>query len=414
MQASSAYFLTGILAVFFLFLLGVSLIFLWVFLLFYFVLYPVFFPVIRNRLKKEELADRRFSVQTADGWYLPLYYHEPRYPRKYALPVILVHGIAQNRNALDLDGFRSLAVYLRLRGFPVFVAGLRGTEHSRSITLRKPYFTFDDYVIYDAPAIIRRVLELTDAPAVNWIGYSLGGMIGYGIAGLNHPVSGKIRTLITLGSPLRIDFLTRNGLGYFLRFPRLSGFLPMKAGARLLYPLFRWVFPFHDFFYNPRNTDRKTAQSLLFHVAEPVNAGVIQQFAFWIREKKELSMDRLINYRENLRNIKCPVLLISGSADRVVPPSEVQFVYDSLGTPEKKLVVAGKSHGFREDYGHLCLIAGEYAPTEIFPVILDWLEKHGMEKPQRIRNFFRRLRRRWELRKLLKQSIKTNRQKKKQ
>ncbi|MCS7204111.1 MAG: alpha/beta hydrolase [Leptospiraceae bacterium] len=379
----------------------------------YFLFLPLSYPLIRKKLHRSDLADKIFFARTEDNWYLPLHYHEARYPRKKALPVILVHGIAQNKYALDLDEFHSLAVFLKVRGFPVFVVSLRGSGLAffKGSKQKGKYFTFDDHVLYDAPAIIRKVIELTEAPAVNWVGFSLGGMIGYGICGMGLPESKKIQTLITLGSPGKADYINNKVLQHVIQHPWINKLVPLRSGSRLISPLGKFLFtPMDRFLYNPENTKRKTIKDLLANCIEPINQGIIDQFSLWAKTKQELSLDKTINYRKNLENIKIPTLLIAGSVDHVVPVSQIRFVYETIKSPNKKFVIAGKRYQFKEDYGHLCLSVGEYAPEEIFPIILNWLETHGMEKPKIIRTWIQRWKRKRELKKVLKQSIKSNRQ----
>ncbi len=384
-------------------------------LLIFFLTIPAIYPLIRSKLKLKDLADNVFYARTEDNWYITLHYHEARYPRKNALPVILCHGIAQNKYALDLDEYHSLAVYLKVRGFPVFVVSFRGAglSYHKGVKKQSQYITFDDYVLYDAPAIIRRVIELTEAPAVNWIGFSMGGMIGYAIAGLGLPESKKIQTLITLGSPGKADYINNKILQQVIHHPWIGKLFPLKSGSRIVSPLGKYVpTPIDKFLYNPNNTKKRTIQYLLANCIEPINQGVIDEFTSWARQKKELSIDKTIDYRSNLERINIPTLLIAGSVDHIAPPPQVRFVYDKIRSSIKKLVIAGKRQNFKEDYGHLCLTVGEYAPEEIFPIILDWLEKYGMSKPKRIKTWFQKIKRRIELNRVLKKSIKKTNDKK--
>lgn len=383
-------------------------------LMIFFLTIPAVYPLIRPKLKLKDLADNVFYARTEDNWYIALHYHEARYPRKKALPVILCHGIAQNKYALDLDEYHSLAVYLKVRGFPVFVVSLRGAGQSYYKGVKHShYITFDDYVLYDAPAIIQRVIELTEAPAVNWVGFSLGGMIGYAISGLGLPESKKIQTLIALGSPGKADYINNKIIQQVIKNPWIGKLFPIKSGSRMVSPLGKYIpTPIDKFLYNPNNTKKRTIQLLLANCIEPINQGVIDEFTSWARQKKELSIDKTIDYRSNLERINIPTLLIAGSVDHIAPPPQVRFVYDKIRSSIKKYVIAGKRNNFKEDYGHLCLTVGEYAPEEIFPIILDWLEKHGMAKQKRIKTWFQKLKRRIELNRVLKQSIKKTNDKK--
>lgn len=371
---------------------------------------PMLYPLFKQKLKITDLADQIFYAKTEDNWYIALHYHEPRYLRKKALPVILVHGIAQNKFAMDLDEFHSLAQYLKVRGFPVFAVSLRGSglsHHKGLFESKKKYFTFDEHVLYDAPAIIKRVLELTQAPAVNWIGFSLGGMIGYAFTGLDISESKKIQTLITLGSPGKADYLNGKLIQQFIKHPWISKFISIRSSSRLISPLGKYIFtPFDKFLFNPKNTQRSTIQKLMANCIEPINQGLIDELTNWARLKKELSVDKTIDYRKNLENIKIPTLIISGSVDHIAPPVQVRYAYEKIASKSKKFIIAGKKYNFKEDYGHLCLTVGEYAPEEIFPLILNWLENYGMEKKKRIRTWLEKFKRKLKLQKKLRETYK--------
>jgi hypothetical protein len=62
-------------------------------LMIFFLTIPAVYPLIRPKLKLKDLADNVFYARTEDNWYIALHYHEARYPRKKALPVILCHGL---------------------------------------------------------------------------------------------------------------------------------------------------------------------------------------------------------------------------------------------------------------------------------------------------------------------------------
>ncbi|MCB1305927.1 MAG: hydrolase, partial [Leptospiraceae bacterium] len=111
--------------------------------------YPLF-RIFWNRLYGvEDISDALFFARTEDGWNLPLHFHRPDYPRPGAYPVIFCHGIAVNKYGVDLDRRHSLAFYLKQRGYPVFVLGLRGTGKAHQPGARKtPRFNFDDIVEY--------------------------------------------------------------------------------------------------------------------------------------------------------------------------------------------------------------------------------------------------------------------------
>jgi hypothetical protein len=57
----------------------------------------------------------------------------------------------------------------------------------------------------------------------------------------------------------------------------------------------------------------------------------------------------------------------------VVPA--VKDAYRALGGPKEWLLI-GEENGAEADYGHLDLVIGERAGTEVFPRVLDFLDRH--------------------------------------
>jgi poly(3-hydroxyalkanoate) synthetase len=73
--------------------------------------------------------------------------------------------------------------------------------------------------------------------------------------------------------------------------------------------------------------------------------------------------------------VTVPTLVIAGRADQIAPVDRVMAFYTSVGAPERRLVIAGRTTGFAVDYGHLDLTLGDHAATEIFPLIAEWLRR---------------------------------------
>ena len=51
------------------------------------------------------------------------------------------------------------------------------------------------------------------------------------------------------------------------------------------------------------------------------------------------------------------------------------MTFDALGSGDKTLYVFSKANGHVADYGHCDLAWSRYAPREVFPVVIDWLDR---------------------------------------
>ncbi|KAB2933314.1 MAG: alpha/beta hydrolase [Leptonema illini] len=368
-------------------------------------LYPLLLPLWKKLYGLPDTADQVFYARTEDGWYLALHYHEPRVPLKGALPVLLVHGIATNKSGVDLDEYHSVACYLKSRGFPVFAVSLRGAglSHRKQRYARKERFTFDDHVRLDAPAMIRRVIELTGAPALNWVGYSMGGMIGNAFCGSDSSEVKYVQSLVTIGSPGKADHVKGLLMDRLVKHPWVKHILPLQPGSAVLAPLGGWIqTPIDRILYNPETVRRRTVQLMLQNAITEVNQGLLDEMARWVREGNESSNDGLIEYRRSYERIRCPTLMIAGAGDHIAPPIQVRFAFEKCGSRTKKFILAGKRQGYEHDYCHIGLVMGEDAPDEVFPQIVLWLEEHGVVRQSKVKTWVERIKQNLSLRKALK------------
>lgn len=367
--------------------------------------YPVFLYLWDRIYGVEDIADQVFRAPTDDGWQLALHFHRPTYPRPGAYPVIISHGIANNKFGVDLDRNHSLAYYLKQNGYPVFVVSLRGCGKSR-FSARSGFhdFTFDDIVEYDVPAVIRKVRELTGSPRVNWVGHSMGGMIAYGYLGRKLPGYEDIATMTALGSPARLDTAMASLMGGITNNAWINKIVDIRFGAQILSPFTgRFPSPIEDILYRREAVSRTTFRKLMKNGVENIANGLANQFIEWLKTGREHTRDGSFNYREGFKNIKIPLLVVSGSKDMVAIAESVRYGYEQAGSKKKKYFNAGKEDGASVDYCHTGLVLGEKASQDIFPMVLSWLDEHGCERRfrfpfQKIIQRFRR-KRKWKTRK---------------
>ena len=82
------------------------------------------------------------------------------------------------------------------------------------------------------------------------------------------------------------------------------------------------------------------------------------------------------DYAALLGRIKTPTLLIAGTGDIMSDIPSTELMFTVLGCPDKELMEFGKSHGQVADYGHCDLVWSRHAPQEIFPRLIEWLDRH--------------------------------------
>jgi pimeloyl-ACP methyl ester carboxylesterase len=162
----------------------------------------------------------KYVVETADGWSLVITRYKP-VPQSFhqpllGEPLLLVHGFSQNRHAWTSGEFVKNLLFF---GCDIHILELRGHGKSsiafqkeRAARFNRPPpadldygWDIDSYFLYDLPAAISGVKRITRRKRIFYCGHSMGGILGYGYAGIHDDFEG----LITIGSPADL------GRGFF-------------------------------------------------------------------------------------------------------------------------------------------------------------------------------------------------------
>ena len=324
-------------------------------------------------------AAEGMRIKTNDGWELVLIRYRPSVPAQ-GLPVLLVHGIGANGRNMDLDASHSLARWLAERGRESFVLDLRGAGHSDAPAPQRgrPFgYTMDTHASEDLPAALAAIREVTGSPRVDYIGHSMGGLVGYiylarGGQGLN--------AVVTMGSPVRLNWGGHTEWLVRAAAPLVGPLkkLPMTVLAEASYATYWQINPPIDLvLYNPENIEPETWDKLMAVGASNIYGGVIRQFATWVKRGTMVSDDGAIDYLERLaKRREPPLLVVAGKVDHLAPVQSVRAGFDVYGG-QKDFFVAGEENGLEHDYGHMDLVIGDRAPRELFPRLLRFLDGHA-------------------------------------
>ncbi len=344
-----------------------------------------------------------FTVKTADGWTLVTHRYSPAggRPRPGTLPVILCHGLSYNATFWDLEPSVSMARYLSELGYDVWVADLRGSGDSQKwvwkldaapemilggavrrlsrgklaptgFATADPRFarwTLDDHIAYDVPALVSLVKQRTGAPAVAWIGHSMGGIVAIGhLARYGNPGIGQ---LVTVGSQVTMP----NGQLplQFLREmieTRTSMLTGKLTGEQLIAETQTSV---HNMFFNQRNIAPEIAEALGTWATDVPAIGVMQQYLALGTTGELVDARKQFHYAQALGNIKVPMLISCGADDQFAPLVVQQYLYNNVGSEDKTLIVFGRASGFAVDAGHDDALVGLNSRAQVYPIIERWL-----------------------------------------
>ena len=307
-------------------------------------------------------ADAIHFAPTSDGWEIAL--HElkpdPSSPRA-SRPVILCHGILMSRHCwLPRAGVPSVARELQRRGYWLWIVELRGSGESRTSRKGKAKweYPFTDYADLDLPAIVKKVREETGADAVDWIGHSLGGMVGY--THLARHGAGEIEKMVTLGSPV---YMGRQHSQLYVP-PMISLLLRPFSSINLTLltrgtPFFvlsaplPWVAPF----INLRKMNRRYGLGIFIWGVQRTGMNLLATFHDWF-QKGTAWLPHVATSEAPFPAPPGGLLALHGRNDRLVPPRNVEALSEWF--PEAQVEAADDPQG--RGFGHLDLLTG---PVEV-------------------------------------------------
>jgi pimeloyl-ACP methyl ester carboxylesterase len=312
------------------------------------------------------------EVVTSDGWTLVLHRYRPAQVA-YSEPVLLTHGFIESRRVWDLDADHSLARVLVDAGFEVWTLDLRGSGASAGDGWA---FDIDDFIQRDAPAAVDYVLATSGAPQLFFCGHSLGGLVVYGYCETEG--ASKVRGGVTLAGAgqmtggwslqlMLVNFFALLGLGLG---PILPADLPFPPSAILEAALGEndaaWNAigsmldsPLGQPFWDAGNMTPALVTALLRDALSDTSMNVVKQFLAWAK-------GGAFPYREQLPQVEVPLLVVAGANDLVVPPANVQYCFNRVSSADKTYLEL-------EGFGHEDLCVGARAPSELFPVIREWI-----------------------------------------
>ena len=249
-----------------------------------------------------------------------------------------------------------------------------------------PYrWSFEDHLHYDVPAVIEYVLERTGAPAVHWIGHSMGGMLAEAyLAGVNSP---SLASATAIGSPADFSKISRPLFDKFLHLKwilRVLPLAPMPYIAKMCIPVIHCLPTSLQSLFYPENIEPHVAKAMV-----AIGSPMVMASRLWLDFARFLEAGRPTAedgtpYLTGLGESAVPLLLIAGAKDVMAPPAAVMgtsLLERDVG--ECTCVICGREFGCGEDYGHVDLLVGRRADTEVYPHILDWLSRNDSSKNTR-------------------------------
>jgi pimeloyl-ACP methyl ester carboxylesterase len=339
----------------------------------------------------------KYVVDTADGWSLVISRYRPTqqaFPQPlFGEPMLLVHGFSQNRHAWTAGQFVKNLLFF---GVDVHVLELRGHGKSSIEFQREQSLRFgralpadidydwdiDSYFLYDLPAAVSGVKRITRRSRIFYCGHSMGGMLGYGYAGMHDDFEGLITIgaaadlgagflplrLISMAAPLlsltldamlgtlnfdrRLLWSTRNSAARALSLVAKDAagriapgdppedlscsFIPIDDMLKLIErqlaraegnPLYRRLSDRLNWFINSKRVSHEDVRWLLREGGEREPRKVVEQFATWVRRGELVCYRTDYDFKRGFSKIKVPMAIIFGDLDPLASIRSTRSVY---------------------------------------------------------------------------------------
>ncbi|MGE0785473.1 MAG: lipase family alpha/beta hydrolase [Sandaracinaceae bacterium] len=291
-------------------------------------------------------------------------------------PVLLVHGIALNHRNNDLTEDISLGRALGRSGRDVWLLTLRCGRDDLPWREER-LVSFERMARYDLAAGIEAVLERTGARQLDYVGFSMGGILLYAAIGRTVPAE-HLRRVAIIGSPAKIE-------APFAILSKIARFVPhwlvptlrLRLVGRMLAFMSEWFkTPIHHWIYQVDNVDRGMAPYAMVNGFVNIPYPLASEFVRWA------ASDGAVRYGgekviDGLRAVSTPVFFVAGAADRLAPPHTVRLAYDAWGEEvegvDKAFRVVGIEGGAAADYGHGDLAIGRFAEQDVFDPVRAFL-----------------------------------------
>ncbi len=323
---------------------------------------------------------RLHEVVTEDGMQLLMTQKSP-VGKKALAPVMLVHGLGQNRFSWTLSK-RSMENYLVSLGFTTFNVELRGHGLSRANGSQYPT-TFENYLTYDIPAFIQEIQNITGRKKMFFIGHSLGGTISYCVGPL---FQDSLLGIISFAGPYAMA--KGNPFLKTVAFMGSTAFkvLPMKHFHSQPFPidyvgvvakmgLFALDHPWNHFaiqVWQPGSMERDVLEERIAKGFDRTSISVARLLVDWGARGKLHGTGGKENYEDRIADLKIPILFVNGDRDYAVPPSAAKPAWENAPSNDKTFLVFNKK-GTGVHWGHCDLISGKNAPAHVWPIVGDWL-----------------------------------------
>jgi polyhydroxyalkanoate synthase len=296
-------------------------------------------------------------------------------PPTHKTPLCFVFALVNRPYIFDLKENRSVISHFVNAGFDTYLIDW-GIP-----TRAERFLTTDDYVNGYMLNVVKYLCERSGKDQVHMLGYCMGGTLSTIFTAIHQKL---VRNLILLTTGINFD--TDEGLINLWTNPKyfdVDKFVDTigNVPAEFLQNAFLMLKPIQNLVQKPINLaenihDEKFLEDYLYmetwlndNIAIP--GEVYREFGKYLFQQNLLVKGKLPIGRHivNMKNITCPVLNLMAKNDDLVPNSQSDCVENLIGSEDKETIVWPT--------GHIGLAVSGRAQKELWPEVVNWLEKRS-------------------------------------
>jgi cholesterol oxidase len=312
-------------------------------------------------------------------------------------PVLLTHGMGSSSLTFTLDTLKpNLAEYLCCQGYDVWLLDYRA---STALPYHNGDFTGDDVARYDYPAAVAKVLDLTGSGSLQVVAHCFGSMT-FHMAMLSGSLSGVRAAVCSqvgahpltpaagwLKAKVRAPSLFRwLGIDYLDASPEVRRSVVEVLGDKVLQGFGSLPWTFNEWcrdatcqrctflfgrLYSHKRLNRATHESAT-ELFGNVRMRTFEHSARMVEAGRLLTAGGSDVYLEHLDRLAIPIRYIHGAQNTVFLPESTKRTVEALARrngPELYDRVVFP------DYGHIDCLLGRDAARDVYPYILEHLDK---------------------------------------
>jgi polyhydroxyalkanoate synthase len=315
---------------------------------------------------------------------LRLLHYRRETPPAYAEPILFCYALVNRPYILDLQPDRSVIRQFLNRGFDVYLIDWgEASAADRSLTLK-------DYICGLIKNVANYMIDHSHSPKFHLVGYCMGGTMSTIFTALDPE---PVKTLTLMAAPLDFSVGGDESLVQLWSDPKYFdvdalidafGNCPpsfLQASFQMMKPVQNYVTKYvtlYDKLDDEKFVENFLAMEKWSNDNIPVAGETFREFVKKMYQRNELVRGEFrLGVGEDpvqLKRITCPLMVLSATADHLVPPVQSEGLLPHVGSTDTKAA--------RLNAGHIGLAVSSKAHKKFWPDATQWIaDRSTARKP---------------------------------